>query len=42
MGGGAQTQTFPWEKVDFDENAPAFLSKDGWGSVTDNVMSRYL
>ena len=21
--------TFPWGKVDFDENAPAFLSKDG-------------
>jgi hypothetical protein len=29
MGGGAQTKTFPWEKVDFDENASAFLSKDG-------------
>ena len=29
MGGGAQTQTFPRGKVDFDENAPAFLSKDG-------------
>lgn len=28
-GGGAQTKTFPWEKVDFDENTPVFLSKDG-------------
>jgi hypothetical protein len=26
---GAPTQTFPWGKVDFGENANAFLSKDG-------------
>ena len=23
------TKTFPWGKVDFDNNVPAFLSKDG-------------
>ena len=26
---GRTTQIFPWGKVDFDENAPAFVSKDG-------------
>jgi hypothetical protein len=24
-----ESSTFPWGKVDFDENADAFLSKDG-------------
>jgi len=28
------TQTFSREKVDFDENTPAFLSKDGCGSIS--------